>query len=54
MFYLGELHGPGEVIEAFPHRQFGFQIDISFVVEKLVELLAIRSVRSLDLAVELG
>ena len=42
-----------EVVEAFPFAQFGFQIDVSFVAEKLVEFLPVRSVRSFHLAVEL-
>ena len=44
----------GEVIKALPLVEFGFQIDIAFVGEELVELLFIGSMRSLDLAVQLG
>lgn len=42
-----------EVVEALPFAQFCFEIDVSFVAEKLVEFLSIRSVRSLDLAIQL-
>jgi hypothetical protein len=43
----------GEVVELLPLGQFGVQIDITCVAEKLVELLLIRSVGSFDLAVKL-
>ncbi len=43
-----------EVVKAFPFVQFRFEIDIAFVAEELVELLAVRAVRSFDLSVELG
>ncbi len=39
---------PGEVVEPFPFVQFGFQIDVIFVAEQLIEFLLIGSVRSLD------
>ena len=32
-----------EVVEAFPFVEFGFQIDISFVAEKLIEYLTVGS-----------
>ena len=44
----------GEVVEVFPFGQFCFQIDISFVAEKLIEFLLVRSVRPLDFAIKLG
>ena len=44
---------PCEVIEAFPFIEFGFQIDVSFVAEQLVEFLLIGSVRAFNLAVQL-
>ena len=31
-----------EVVEAFPFVKFGFQIDVTFVAEQLVEFLLIR------------
>ena len=42
-----------EVVEPLPFARFCFEIDVTFVAEKLVEFLAIRSVRSLDLAIQL-
>jgi len=33
-----------EVINAFPFVQFGFEIDVAFVTEKLVKLLTAGSV----------
>lgn len=39
-----------EIVETLPLAQFCFEIDVSFVAEKLVEFLSIRFVRSLDLA----
>jgi hypothetical protein len=45
---------PGEVVEALPFGELGFEIDVTFVAEKLVELLLVRSVGAFDLAVELG
>ena len=43
----------GEVVELLPLGQFGVQVDITRVAEKLIELLLIRSVGSFDLAVKL-
>ena len=43
----------GEVVKPFPFVEFGLEIDVTFVAEKLIELLLIRSVRSFDFAVEL-
>jgi hypothetical protein len=34
---------PGEVIKAFPLAQLGFEIDVVFVGQELVELLLIRA-----------
>jgi hypothetical protein len=45
--------GPVEIVEPFPFRQFYLEIDVTFVAELLVEFLAVRSVRSLDFAVQL-
>lgn len=45
--------GSGEVVEQLPLGQFGVQINIARVAEKLVELLLVGSVGSFDLAVEL-
>ena len=42
-----------EVVEAFPFVEFGFEINVTSVAEKLIELLLIRSVGSFDFAVEL-
>ena len=44
----------GEVIEALPFVEFGIQIDIVGIAEQLVELLLVRSMRALDLSVQLG
>ena len=44
---------PVEVVEPLPFAQFCFEIDVSFIAEQLVEFLAVRSVRSLDLAIQL-
>lgn len=43
----------GEVVKAFPFVEFGLEIDVTFVTEKLIELLLIRTVGSFDFAVEL-
>ena len=45
--------GSGEVVEQLLLGQFGVQIVIARVAEKLVELLLVGSVGSFDLAVEL-
>jgi len=45
--------GPVEVVEPFPFRPFCLEIDGTFIAEKLVEILAVSSVRSLDFAVQL-
>jgi len=45
---------PGKVIEAFPFGEFRFEIDVILVCEELVELLLVRAMLALDLAVELG
>ena len=42
-----------EVVEAFPFVEFCFKIDVAFVTEELIKLLLIRSVGSLDFAVQL-
>jgi hypothetical protein len=44
---------PGEVVEAFPLAQFGFEIDIILVGQELVEFLLIGPMRAFDFAVEL-
>ena len=44
---------PGEVVERFPLGEPCAKADIVDVGEELIELLLIRSVRSLDLAVQL-
>ena len=43
-----------DVIKALPFVQFGLEIYVAFIAEKLVELMAVRAVRTLHLAVELG
>ena len=43
-----------DVIKALPFVQFGLEIYVALIAEKLVELLAVRAVRTLHLAVELG
>ncbi len=45
---------PGEVVEALPLLELGLEVDVAFGAEKLGELLLIRPVRALDLAIELG
>ena len=42
-----------EVVKVLPFDQLGFEIDIAFVAEQLVELLTVRSVRPFDFTVEL-
>ena len=42
-----------KVVEALPFVEFGFQIDVAFVTEELIELLLIGTVGSLDFAIEL-
>lgn len=42
----------GKVIEAFPLIQFGAEIDVVLVAEKLVELLLIGSLRAFDLPIQ--
>jgi hypothetical protein len=42
----------GEVVKPFPFIEFSLEIDVTFVAEKLIELLLIRSVGSFDFAVE--
>jgi hypothetical protein len=42
-----------DVIKALPFVQFGFEIYVAYIAEKLVELLAVRAVRTLHLAVYL-
>ena len=42
-----------EVVEAFPFVEFSLQINVAFVAEKLIELLLIGTVRSLDFTIEL-
>ena len=42
-----------EVVEALPFVEFGLQIDVTFVAEKLIELLLIGTVGSFDFAIEL-
>ena len=44
---------PGEVVELLPFGEPCAKVDIVGVSEELIELLLIRSVRSLDLAVQL-
>lgn len=43
----------GEVVEPLPFVQFGFEVDVTFVTEQLIELLLIGTVGPLDLAVQL-
>ena len=43
----------GEVVEPLPFVEFGFEIDVAFVTEQLIELLLIGTVGSLDFAVQL-
>ncbi len=45
--------GPRKVVKAFPFTEFCLQIDVTFVTEKLIEFLLIRTVRTLNFAVEL-
>ena len=42
-----------EVVEALPFVEFSLQIDVTFVAEKLIELLLIGTVRSFDFTIEL-
>lgn len=42
-----------KVVETLPFVQFCVEIDVSFVAAKLAEILSIRSVSSLDLAIQL-
>ncbi|PZX20527.1 hypothetical protein LY10_03851, partial [Planktotalea frisia] len=42
-----------EVVEALPFVEFSLQIDVTFVAEKLIELLLIGTVGSFDFAIEL-
>lgn len=44
---------PCEVVKPLPFVELGFEIDVSFVTEKLIEFLLIRSVRALHFPVEL-
>ncbi len=44
---------PVEIVEALPFVQFGFEIDVAFVAEELIELLSIRSMRPFDFAIQL-
>ena len=44
---------PVEVVEPLPFAQFRFEIDVSFVAERLVEFLAVRPMRSFDFAIQL-
>jgi len=45
--------GSGEIIEALPVGELLLEIDIILVGEELVELLFVRAMRTLDLAIEL-
>ena len=45
--------GSSKVVEAFPFVEFSLQINVAFVAEKLIELLLIGTVRSLDFTIEL-
>ncbi len=45
--------GSGEIVEALPVGELFLEIDIIPVGEELVELLLVRAMRTLDLAVEL-
>ncbi len=45
--------GSSKVVEALPFVEFSLQIDVTFVAEKLVELLLIRTVGTFDFAIEL-
>lgn len=42
-----------EVVEALPFVEFSLQVDVTFVAEKLIELLLIGTVGSFDFAIEL-
>ena len=42
-----------KVVDALPFVEFSLQIDVTFVAEKLVELLLIGTVRSFDFTIEL-
>ena len=44
----------GEIVEAFPVSVFLLEIDVILVGQQLLELLFIRAMRTLDLAIELG
>ena len=46
--------GPVEIVESFPFAQSGFEIDVAFVAEQLVEFLLIGSMGSFDFAIQLG
>ena len=43
-----------EVVDPLPFVEFGFEIDLTFVTEELIELLLIGSVGSFDFSIELG
>ena len=43
----------GEVVEPLSFVEFGFEIDVAYVIEELIELLLIGTVGSLDFAVQL-
>ena len=45
--------GSVEVVELLPFLQFGLQNDVAFVTEQLIEILSIRPVWSLHLAIQL-
>ena len=45
--------GSGEVVELFPFSQLLVQVHIILVVQQLIELFLVRTMGSLDLAVEL-
>ena len=42
-----------KVVEALPFVEFSLQVNVAFVAEKLIELLLIGTVRSLDFTIEL-
>ena len=42
-----------KVVQALPFVEFSLQINVAFVTEKLIELLLIGTVRSLDFTIEL-
>jgi hypothetical protein len=44
---------PVEIVESFPFAQSGFEIDVAFVAEKLIELLLVGSMWPFDFAVQL-